>query len=369
MFGWLLAAAATAAIGAACDLETPHGGEGCRRADIDALRVNQIQAVGTHNSYKQAIAPAEMALLAAAAPDMAASLDYAHLSLTEQLNGGARQLEIDVFYDPEGGRYAQPLGRRLAPQGPDYDAAPMAEPGLKVMHVQDIDYRSHCPRFIDCLAEIERWSAAHPDHLPLLILLNLKEGDALPAPGAVRPLPFDAAAMDAVDAEIGSVFPAGRLITPDRVQGAHPTLREAVAQGGWPSLAEARGRVLFALDAPRHQVDLYRGARANLEGRAAFVNIEEDESAAGYITLNDPIAQAERIAAAVRAGLLVRTRADADTVEARTGETARREAAFASGAHYISTDYMTPDPRFSDFQVILPGGAAGRRNPLGGEAP
>ena len=94
-----------------------------------------------------------------------------------------------------------------------------------------------------------------------------------------------------------------------------------------------------------------------------FVNIEEDEPAAGYITLNDPEGEAERIAAAVAAGLIVRTRANADTTEARTGETARREAAFASGAHYVSTDYMVPDRRLGDYQVVLPGEGAARLNP------
>jgi hypothetical protein len=206
------------------------------------------------------------------------------------------------------------------------------------MHVQDIDYRSSCPLFTGCLAQVAAWSKANPDHVPLLILLNLKEGQALPAPGAVTPAPFDAAAMDVVDAEIRSVFAPEALITPDDVQGDHPTLRAAAAGGGWPTLGEARGKVMF-------------------------VNIEEDEDAAAYITLNDPQAQAERIAAAVAAGLIVRTRADADTVEARSNDTARREAAFAAGAQYISTDYMTPDVRFSDYRVELPGGAAARLNP------
>ncbi|WP_419833099.1 Ca2+-dependent phosphoinositide-specific phospholipase C [Endozoicomonas atrinae] len=34
------------------------------------------------------------------------SLDYAHVSLTEQFEAqGIRQIELDVFHDPEGGRY------------------------------------------------------------------------------------------------------------------------------------------------------------------------------------------------------------------------------------------------------------------------
>lgn len=114
---------------------------------------------------------------------------------------------------------------------------------------------------------------------------------------------------------------------------------------------------MFALDAPPEQVAVYRGQRRSLEGRAMFVNIDETSPAAGYITLNEPQEQAVRIAAAVKAGIIVRTRADADTVEARSGDTARREAAFASGAQFVSTDYMSPDVRFGAYRVELPGAA------------
>jgi len=229
--------------------------------------------------------------------------------------------------------------------------------------VPDVDYRSTCPTFVACLQAVRTWSRAHPDHLPILILLNLKE-DGVKLPGAVTPPMFDAAAMDGIDAEIRSVFPETALITPDQVQGRRATLREAVAAGGWPTLKAARGRVMFACDCTPDQVARYRGDRKSLEGRAAFVNIDEGSPAAGYITLNEPKEQAARIAAAVRAGLIVRTRADADTLEARAGDTSRREAAFASNAQYISTDYMSPDPRFGDYAVRLPGGGVGRKPPL-----
>jgi hypothetical protein len=47
----------------------------------------------------------------------------------------------------------------------------------------------------------------------------------------------------------------------------------------------------------------------------------------------------ETISELVRKGYLVRTRTDADTKEARTGEATRRDAALASGAQLLSTDY------------------------------
>jgi hypothetical protein len=354
--------AAALAVSAACDLEHPNGRPGCTRAAVDALPMNAIQVIGTHNSYKLAIAPKEMETLRKANAKAAETLDYSHKALTEQLNDGARQLELDFVYDPQGGRYQAPLFRKLNPDTTPYDLTPMARPGMKVIHVPDIDYRSVCPLFVDCLKAIRAWSQAHPDHVPILIIMNLKQ-DQLKIPGAVPLLPFDAAAMDALDAEIRSVFKDSELITPDQVQGKHKTLREAVLAGGWPKLKEARGKLMFALDESPAVVAVYRGGRTSLEGRACFINTDETSPAAGYMTLNEPVELKDRIRAAVRAGMIVRTRADADTYEARRNDRTRQAAAFATGAQYVSTDYMQPDPRFGSYEAHLPGGGIARLSP------
>lgn len=360
----MIAAMLAAAVSAACDLEAPTGAAGCTRAAVDALPMNAIQAVGTHNSYKIAIAPNELATIRAISPKDADGLDYGHIPLAQQLDAGARQLELDLVYDPQTGLYANPPGFRMAgAKAVPYDFAPLRQPGLKVLHEPSVDYRSVCPLFKQCLADIRAWSKAHPDHVPILVIMNLKEG-GLSMPGAVKAPLFDAAAMDLVDAEIRAVFPEAALITPDQVQGRASTLRDAVAAGGWPKLKAARGRVMFAMDCPPDQVARYREGRKALEGRVAFVNIEEGSPAAGYITLNEPLADAARISAAVKAGLIVRTRADADTVEARTGDLSRQASAFASGAQYVSTDYMRPDPRFGPYAVKLPGGGKARVSPV-----
>ena len=354
---------AAAVLSASCDVEHPSGKAGCTRAAVDALKMNQLQTMGTHNSYKMAIAPKEMANVRARNPKAADTLDYSHEKLTDQLNDGARQLELDFVYDPQGGRYMNPLGRKMAPDTTPYDLSPLAKPGLKVMHVPDIDYRSVCPLLVDCFREIRAWSKAHPDHVPILIIFNLKQ-DQLKVPGAVPLLPFDAKAMDAVDAEIRSVFKPGEIVTPDMVQGRHRTLREAVLAGAWPTLKQARGKFILAMDESPAVVAVYRGNRKSLEGRMMFVNIDEASPAAGYITLNEPIKEHARIQAAVKSGIIVRTRADADTWEARRNDTAPREAAFTSGANYVSTDYRHPDTRFSAYEARLPDGLIARPNPV-----
>lgn len=334
-------------------------------APVADPRMNDLTAVGTHNSYKLAIPPEEMAAMVAARGQVALGVDYAHRPLAEQLDAGARQLEIDVVADPRGGLYARPLtalGRgTILPPG---IAAALARPGFKVLHMPDVDFRSSCPTFVACLTEVKAWSQAHPDHVPILILLNAKDGQAS-LPGGVIPLPFDEKAFDALDAEIRSVFDDTQLITPDQVRGRRATLREAVLADGWPSLATSRGKVFFALDESPAKVALYRGARRSLEGRAMFVNTDEASPAAAYLTLNDPVGQKDRIAAAVKAGFIVRTRADADTWAARANDVAQRSAALTSGAQYVSTDYLWPDPHFAGgYAVRLTGGDVAVCNPV-----
>ena len=347
----------------ASDVRTA-GGDACARAWMDAaLRMNDLAAVGTHNSYKLAIPEADLAAMVAATPG-AIGLDYGHRALAEQLGAGARQIEIDVLHDPQGGRFARPLSvlGGEAPVGDDFRRA-MAAPGFKTLHMADVDFRSSCLTFVACLTQIRDWSRAHPDHAPILIMLNAKTGRAS-MPGGVAPLDFDAGAWDELDAEIRSVFDAASLITPDQVRGRHATLREGVLKGGWPTVGEARGKVFFALDEGPEKVAAYAAGRPSLEGRAMFVNTDEASPAAAYLTLNDPAAEQARIRAAVRQGFIVRTRADADTKEARTGDVTRRSAAFASGAQYVSTDYLWADPRFPGYEVRMTGGVAAACNPV-----
>lgn len=325
-----------------------------------------MQVIGTHNSYRQRMPPAEFAAHHARDAHGADTLDYGHRPLDEQLDAGMRGLELDVWADPQGGRWLHPPGALrkgyVTPPWPPAQAAQMAKPGFKVMHLADIDFRSSCMTFVACLTVIRDWSVAHPQHVPIAILINAKDGKL--GPGSVPALKFDAAAFDRLDAEIRRVFRPAQLITPDDVQGRLTTLGAAVRANRWPTLGQARGRVLFLLDESADKVAAYRGARRSLAGRVMFASIAEDSPAAGYITLNDPIAEQARIRADVAAGLLVRTRADADTVEARRNDTRRRDAAFTSGAQIVSTDYFEPDPRFGPYRVRFDDGAIARCNPV-----
>jgi hypothetical protein len=182
--------------------------------------------------------------------------------------------------------------------------------------------------------------------------------------GFVEPIPFGAAELDGLDAEIRAVL-GDRLITPDDVRGRRDSLEEAVLEDGWPTLRRSRGRFLFALDTGGPKLDAYVAGHPALVGRVAFTDSPPGTPEAGYVVHNDPVGGQAEIRDLVRRGYLVRTRADADTVQARSGDTTMQEAAFASGAQFVSTDYPVPETTFGTGYVAdLPGDAPARCNPV-----
>jgi hypothetical protein len=223
------------------------------------LKMNQTQVIGSHNSYKIGIEKALMDLVLSDHPE-AIGLDYAHIPITEQLDLGLRGLEIDVVHDPEGGRFSHPKGlemlNALGVETKLYNTEVMTVPGFKVLHVPDIDFRSHCPTFKACLSDIREWSKSHRDHLPIIITINPKSS-GLDRPGFARVIPFDRKVLDALDNEILEIFEPDELITPKQVKGKQKTLRKAITDKGWPDLAIARGKILFVLDAGNELTELY----------------------------------------------------------------------------------------------------------------
>lgn len=334
------------------------------------VRMNEIQVIGSHNSYKQAMDPGLKAMLTALGKDVE-GLDYAHPRLMDQLNLGLRNLELDVFNDPEGGRFASPLGLRLLADsgqaGRAYDPeGEMRKPGFKLMHVQDIDFRSHHFTLVGALKEMRAWSERHADHVPVIVLMNLKSG-TIGFPGETVPLGFDEAAIAALEAEILGTLGRERLLLPDDVRGDSATLREAVMSRGWPKLEASRGRFVFVMDEGDPVRGVYLQGAGNLAGRVFFPTVGKDHPAAGIMVINDPVKRGQDIRDLVREGFIVRTRADAGTTEMRKNDRRRFEAAMASGAQVISTDYYIADWRVNpEFEIRFAGGGYERPNPVTG---
>jgi len=337
-------------------------------SDSNSVRLNHIQSLGSHNSYR-AQSPL-FAALSAVMPDLAQTLEYEHKPLDVQFSTlGIRHIELDVFYDPNGGLYANRAGYAAVGQETASGIAELDEPGFKVLHIQDIDFQSTCLTFVACLNTVKTWSDANPGHLPIMILVEAKD-EEIPDEfnlGFTIPLPIDATALDAIDAEILSVFATDQIIKPTDVKGNYSTLEAAVLDDAWPTISDSTGKVMFALDNGGTVRDLYLTGYPSLVGRIMFVSADPGTPEAAFLKINDPTgANEQQIRDYVDQGYIVRTRADADTVEARANDVSRRESALASGAHFISTDYPEANSEFSEYKVTIPGGSPSRCNPVSG---
>lgn len=352
----------------AADLETA--------AFAPGVRLDEIQVIGTHNSYH--LEPSAAAktwrtseLIRRELPALAAlAVEYSHVSLTEQLERlGVRQLELDLHLPP------QPGGEFL------------------VRHLPVFDDCSNTPTLSAALREIRAWSRAHPRHVPVFVQLELKMARALPFPleqiedrelraqlaALPPPRAWSEEDFSALEATIRAVFSVDELITPDSVRSDAPTLRDAIRGRGWPLLDAVRGRVLFTLDNEGELRDRYLGSAVDGHGRLLFVSVPPEHSAAAWMKLNDPVRDFACIQELVRAGFIVRTRADEELREAKAhatthGDSAlrhgdvisplRSDRALASGAQIVSTDFPASDPRHGTYVVRLPGGVVARPSPL-----
>ncbi len=286
----------------------------------DALRLQHIQVRGTHNSYHVDTHDGSVEAWA-----------YTHAPIYDQLDRlGIRQLELDVFFDEQD--------------------------GLQVMHVPFLDTGTRCKKFSDCLTEIRRFSDSYPGHLPIYVQIE---------PKADIPTSDLETFFAKLEGEILAAFPAKRIVTPDEVQGTFPMLAESLRSQGWPTLKALRGRILFAFDTTGPIRTAYTHNLRDLRGRTLFVDSSPSDPFAAIAVQNDPqdASDVAKIGKAVAANLLVRSRADADTKEARTNDRARGMAALSTGAHFISTDYPEPAGGFS-YSFEVPTGKPARCNPI-----
>lgn len=386
----------------ACTLP-PADGAQKHTSENSALKLNQIQILGTHNSYSLGIDPQIAAFLDPLVGEgmdtmletlsdeqlaefreyhphfdklsFSEGLNYAYPEgLAAQLDAGLRSLEIDVFRDPEGGRFLKPAGHEiLKARGiPDSSLAPhdksgLDEPGFKVLHMADIDFRSSCNLLTLCLSQLVAWSDTNPEHTPVFILLEAKDAGFPGIPGATEVLPFDAASFDALDAEIISVIGRHRIITPDDVRGGYTTLEQAVLAHNWPAFTDSRGKFVFLLltAIDTNGLSGYFEGRPNLEGRVAFLRSQPGNPYAAFLLLDNALVRKEEIQERVRQGYLVRARSDIETYEAKVNDHSLSDAAFASGAQVISTDfYKSGNTYGTDYVVKLPADGDMRCNPV-----
>jgi len=282
------------------------------------VRINKTQIIGSHNSYKEYIDTPLFQLIKKEDSNSVRGIEYSNSSLSDQLSLGLRSLEIDVYADAKGGKYAHPGGLAWAGRNPlrPYDPQGlMKEPGFKIFHMQDIDFRSNCLTLKKCLEELKNWSEIHPAHEPIFITINAKD-DTIRRSNFTAPEKFIPKTFDELDKVIVENLGRDKLVIHDMVRGKFETLEKAVLHKNWPSLNESRGKFIFILDEQGDKLSFYIKGHSSLKERVLFVNALPGTPEAAIMVMNDPLKDMKRIQKLVKKGYIVRTRADADTKEA-----------------------------------------------------
>lgn len=285
----------------------------------DRVSWDRVQSIATHNSYAVAPNGVQSFVLDVVRPGESARLAYSHEPLWVQLERGVRSFELDVRAHADG--------------------------ALRLTHVPLLANGSHSPDFRLALEEVALWSAAHPGHLPLTLLLEFKHDYGFLDPSLVG---WSAESVLLVEGAVSEAF-GDRLVTPADVGSE------------WPLVGALRDRVMVVMHPDAGVEAVYAAAPA----RGGVMFVAGDAGAAGpgasvsrgpgFVVLNEP--DAASISALVDAGVVVRTRADADLVV----DAARSRVALRSGAQLISTDFAAPVPGV--VAVSFEGGVLSRVDP------
>ncbi|MCX8066114.1 MAG: phosphatidylinositol-specific phospholipase C1-like protein [Candidatus Hydrogenedentes bacterium] len=293
-------------------------------------KINQIQVIGTHNSYHKISEYISRFKDRFNAFEM---LYYELPPIRAQLDVGIRCFELDLHYH--------------------------IKHGWLVLHVPKLDEESHCRLLLDCLHEFRRWSNENPNHLPIWIILDLTneyinwEGYRLPGVSELKEL--ETVILESVGIE--------KIVTPDSVRGDFPTLEDAVLNNNWISLSEARGKFLFIFHNKGRLRRTYTGEDKSLRGKLMFVNSLPGEGYSATIISVNP--SNEEISSWVRRGYFVITFGCDPKLVSCDICPKIDDKAFASGAQVVMTDYPpeSPHPQ-TGYYLAFPKGETFRWNPL-----
>lgn len=261
----------------------------------DAAPLTAVQFIASHNSYATQPNGLQNFVLGLVRPGEPEKLAYSHPGLWQQFDEGVRSIELDLRVHRSG--------------------------KLRLTHVPLLANGSVAPDFGLALDEIKRWSDAHPGHLPIIVLIEFKSDYRFLDPTLAAWSTENLALVDeALKEQLGE------------------TLLLPADLSAWPTVEETRDTVIVVMH-PNSEVEAHYRAlpaadRTMLIGQADAASATA--AGAQFVVHNDPDAAAIR--RLVEAGVLVRTRADADLVT----DPGARDGALGSGAQIISTDFWAP---------------------------
>ena len=233
---------------------------------------------------------------------------YYHETLTDQLNIGIRGLEIDVN--------ARKSGDDIV---------------FNTFHTL-LDSRTCALSFDLALEELKLWSDANPEHIPITVLIEVKELAITPLLGNSLEV------INALDDTIGEIL-GDKVLTPSEIMGTHSTFGAMRGVNDWIRLDEAKGQIMVVL----HKSDMtYAYVNQdtsmdtfNMVPSFYYDDLEEYSDFASVLLMNDP--DDDRIPTAIAANCIVRSRAD--TYPLPSEDYMKVDGLVAQGVNMITTDY------------------------------
>jgi hypothetical protein len=219
----------------------------------------------------------------------------------------------------------------------------------------DVDFQAPFT-FLDCLMTIKTWWT-RIGHLPIAVLVGAKD-DATPDVLGVGRHPcrstaqFDAPTRSPVDLPPRS---SSRRTTAARLRRSGTPYSGSVGRR-----SAARNRRVHARQQRRLSERLPR--RPSVARRSGALRSASSDDAA--FQADGSVGDQAEITARVAAGYVIGPRRRRHQ-EARVNDTSTRDAALASGAQWVSTDYPVPNPDFgTGYSVEIPDGHPARCNPV-----
>lgn len=275
--------------------------------EADEYLLNDLQLIGTHNSYK--LYQTELcyqisSLVFPLAGEDGEAMNYEHDDLTTQLNEGYRTFEWDIVsYDGE------------------FD-------GFLIQHESYIDALSSIPNFELALEELVMWSDYNEDHIPIIIMIECKE------------ITLTSADKDEVDtaeeilelSELISEVLGDKFYTPSDLIGDYDSITALREDNGYPTLEELLGKVIVILHPGTACTDY--GENVAFEDQDIFVADIEDENACFAI-----ISPYSTTTVAIRDGYITRSYTGAWLSYSVEDE----QKYISAGSNIISSDYVDED--------------------------
>ena len=270
--------------------ESDLAGFDLEKAIEDGVKLNEIAILGTHNSYQRLATPETrfaMSIIDAITFKKAGlnTFDFEMDTLTEQLEMGIRNVEIDIE---------------------TLDKDDKIE--FKVTHNSLIDNASSAYDFEKALKEIKMWSDNNPGHIPVIIIVEPKS--FVIEVGGMQKFSLDYAKE--LDKIVAETF-GDSLLTPADMLRDYDSFKDMRENDDWISLKEAQGKILVLL----HDCDVtesYIALDESIKTQNMFPMLRYDdrnESYTSFILENDAWRANERRAENIdESNLIVRTRAD-----------------------------------------------------------